>query len=124
MGKMEKNYIPADGCGIRVIHIEKVKAARDAALDDHKLSSLSIFFKTFADPSRLKILMALSRLEMCVCDIAAFLDISESAVSHQLRFLRNSGLVKSRREGTVLYYRLSDDHVKKVIATGLDHVLE
>lgn len=124
MSKMEKNVIPTDICDARVIHFEKVKAAWDAALDDDQLSSLSIFFKTFADPSRLKILMALSRLEMCVCDIAAFLDISESAVSHQLRFLRHSGLVKSRRDGTVLYYRLSDDHVEQVIAIGLDHVLE
>jgi DNA-binding transcriptional ArsR family regulator len=121
---MQKDVISTDSCDARVIHFEKVKAAKDAALDDDDLSSLSIFFKTFADPSRLKILMALSQLEMCVCDIAAFLDISESAVSHQLRFLRNSRLVKSRREGTALYYRLSDDHVQQVIATGLDHVLE
>jgi len=62
--------------------------------------------------------------EMCVCDIAAFLASSESAVSHQLRLLRTMNLVKNRREGTILYYRLADDHVKEIISTGLTHINE
>lgn len=113
-----------DRCETRFIHLDRVDAAREAALPDAELDALADFFKTFADPSRLKILMALEEQEMCVCDIASFLDISESAVSHQLRYLRNAKLVKNRREGTVLYYRLVDKHVHKVISTGLEHVYE
>ena len=113
-----------DQCETRIIHIEKVKKAQDSALQHDDLEELSLFFKTFADPSRLRILMALADQEMCVCDIAAFLDISESAVSHQLRYLRNNKLVSNRREGTVLYYRLTDDHVERIIRTGLEHIHE
>ncbi len=113
-----------DQCETRIIHIEKVKKAQDSALQDDDLEELSLFFKIVADPSRLRILMALADQEMCVCDIAAFLDISESAVSHQLRHLRNNRLVKNRREGTVLYYRLTDDHVQRIIRTGLEHIRE
>ena len=113
-----------DKCEARIIHIDKVKLARAASLKEGELNNLSSFFKTFADPSRLRILMALSTQEMCVCDIAAFLDISESAVSHQLRYLRTMGLVKNRRERTVLYYRLTDLHVKELIDIGLEHIRE
>lgn len=113
-----------DKCEARVIHIDKVEQARAGSLKDDELNNLSLLFKTFADPSRLRILMALGTQEMCVCDIAAFLDISESAVSHQLRYLRTMGLVTNRREGTVLYYRLTDFHVKELIDIGLEHVRE
>lgn len=111
-------------CETRIIHVEKVRKAQESALQEDELEALSLFFKTFADPSRLRILMALTDQEMCVCDIAAFLDISESAVSHQLRNLRGSRLVKNRREGTVLYYRLTDEHVERMIRTGLEHIRE
>lgn len=121
---MRKTVEEVDRCEARVIHFDKVIAARKSALQEEELESLGLYFKTFADSNRLKILMALARHEMCVCDIAAFLDISESAVSHQLRFLRNARLVKSRREGTVLYYKLLDDHIERIIALGLEHVRE
>lgn len=125
MGKpMSNEYIDRDSCDVRVIHIERVKKAQEESLLDDDLHRLSFFFKTFADPSRLKILMALAQQEMCVCDLAAFLSISESAVSHQLRYLRNSQLVKKRREGTVLYYRLIDEHVMQIILKGLEHINE
>lgn len=113
-----------DRCEARIIHIERVEAARLSSLEAGELDTLSLFFKTFADPTRIKILMALAQQEMCVCDIAAFLQISESAVSHQLRFLRNTELVKNRREGTVLYYRLVDDHVSQILHKGLEHIRE
>ncbi len=113
-----------DQCETRIIHVEKVNKAKASTLNDDDLEDLSLFFKTFADPSRLRILMALADQEMCVCDIAAFLDISESAVSHQLRNLRNGRLVKNRRDGKVLYYRLTDEHVEKMIRTGLEHIHE
>ena len=76
------------------------------------------------DPTRMKILWALELGEMCVCDIAAFLGITESAVSHQLRTLRQLELVTNRRDGTVLYYRLNDEHVSQLIAVALEHVRE
>ena len=94
------------------------------SLDVHECEQLSDMFKILADPSRLRILVALEHQEMCVCDIAAFLGLTESAVSHQLRLLRTAKLVKNRREGTVLYYRLVDDHVKMLTDIGLVHIRE
>jgi DNA-binding transcriptional ArsR family regulator len=102
-------------CFVRIIHKEKVDNALDNSLSQEEISSLSRIFKAFSDPGRLKILYALSFQEMCVCDLAALLDISESAVSHQLRTLRASGLVKNRREGTVLYYTLTTSNVLDLI---------
>jgi DNA-binding transcriptional ArsR family regulator len=81
-------------------------------------------FKALGDSSRLKILMALEHQEMCVCDLAALLGISESAVSHQLRLLRTLRLVKNRRDGTILYYRLNDDHVSQLVGIALEHIQE
>ena len=102
--------------------MEKIRAARNSSLDREELEALSHFFKIFGDPSRIKILMALAQQEMCVCDLAAFLEISESAVSHQLRYLRNCRLVRNRREGTVLYYSLVDEHVAEIIGKGLEYI--
>ncbi|HKJ63853.1 MAG TPA: metalloregulator ArsR/SmtB family transcription factor [Desulfopila sp.] len=113
-----------DRCDTRIIHMEKIRAAKNSSLPDGELDALSQFFKTFADPSRVKILMALGQQEMCVCDLAAFLDISQSAVSHQLRYLRSCRLVRNRRDGTVLYYRLVDKHVVEIIGKGLEHIRE
>jgi len=121
---MQSKIVDKDRCETRCIHVDTVNLARDEALDEEETINLAGFFKTFADPNRLKILMALEKQEMCVCDIASFLDISESAVSHQLRYLRNTKLVRNRREGTVLYYKLVDEHVLQIILTGLEHVRE
>ncbi|MDR3630922.1 MAG: metalloregulator ArsR/SmtB family transcription factor [Desulfocapsaceae bacterium] len=113
-----------DKCGCRIIHFQAVADARSASLNRTDYERLAQMFKIMADPSRLRILWALERQEMCVCDIAAFLEISESAVSHQLRLLRGARLVKNRREGTVLYYRLVDDHVKMLTDIALNHIKE
>ena len=113
-----------DRCGCRIIHLQAVEEARAMSLDVHECEQLSDMFKILADPSRLRILVALEHQEMCVCDIAAFLGLTESAVSHQLRLLRTAKLVKNRREGTVLYYRLVDDHVKMLTDIGLVHIRE
>jgi ArsR family transcriptional regulator, lead/cadmium/zinc/bismuth-responsive transcriptional repressor len=113
-----------DKCRCRTIHLQVVEEARAASLSLDECEKLSQMFKILADPSRLRILFALERQEMCVCDLAALLEISESAVSHQLRFLRNVNLVKNRRDGTVLYYRLVDDHVKILTDIGLTHIRE
>lgn len=113
-----------DRCGSRIIHQEQVVQARMRALPVRETEDLSQVFKAFADPSRLRILHALEAGEMCVCDLSALLEISESAVSHQLRLLRTLRLVANRREGTVLYYRLADGHVTELIALALEHLRE
>ena len=86
--------------------------------------ALSELYKLFGDPTRIKLMHALSMGEMCVCDIAQTLSITKSAVSHQLKTLRLSNLVKFRREGKHIFYSLADDHVKKIIDMGIEHVNE
>lgn len=106
-------------CHCRVIHHERVARAKQTALSDTEIRDLSQIFKTMADPTRLKIILALQQEEMCVCDLAAFLDISESAVSHQLRTLKQMQFVCNRREGAVLYYRFANKNLSPLIQTGL-----
>jgi len=113
-----------DLCQSRIIHEEKIERARSKALGSQDIDRLTKTFKAMGDPTRLKLLWALDQGEMCVCDIAAFLGVTESAVSHQLRTLRHLDLVANRREGTVLYYRLNDEHVSRLINLALEHVRE
>lgn len=113
-----------DRCGIRCIHKDRVNAARRDLLPDKEMQSMAALFKSMGDPSRLKILWALAKGEMCVCDLAALVDCSESAVSHQLRLLRQMELVSNRRQGQILYYRLNDDHVQALITIALEHIRE
>lgn len=113
-----------DRCDTRIVHMDRIKIAKAAALDPADVERLSRFFKAFGDPTRLNILRALESGEMCVCDIAAALRITESAVSHQLRHLRQLNLVANRRDGTVLYYRLDDEHIEGVLQLALKHVRE
>ena len=113
-----------DVCRCRMIHREKIELALERSLDKYEVEQLSQTFKVFADPSRLRILMAIGEQEMCVCDLAVLLRVSESAVSHQLRLLRTMNLVENRREGTVLYYRLIDRHVKMLVDIALEHIRE
>jgi DNA-binding transcriptional ArsR family regulator len=113
-----------DNCQVRMIHLDRVKKAQQWALASADLSRLSLIFKALGDPTRLGIVMALVKNEMCVCDIAAALKLSESAVSHQLRRLRELSLVKNRREGPVLYYSLDDSHVTELLQVGLEHIRE
>ncbi|SDO96912.1 ArsR/SmtB family transcription factor [Desulforhopalus singaporensis] len=95
----------ADRCGARIVHGDKVARAKANDLMVDFVEKSTLLFKAVSDPGRLRILHALLDAEMCVCDLAAFLDATESSVSHQLRLLRSMGLVKNRRDGTVLYYR-------------------
>ncbi|BBO79132.1 transcriptional regulator [Desulfosarcina widdelii] len=111
-------------CDIRVIHLERVARARAEAIAEKDVDRLAQTYKIMGDPTRLKIILALRGGEMCVCDIAAFIGLSESAVSHQLRRLRDLSLVRSRRDGQVLYYSLDDEHVVDLITTGLSHIKE
>ncbi len=124
MGSVKASLIEEDGCHIRVVHLEKVEQARQEAISDRDLERLSLTYRVLGDPNRLKIVMVLRNVEMCVCDLAAFTGLSESAVSHQLRRLKDLALVKSRREGQIIYYELDDEHVTELLDVGLDHVRE
>ena len=115
---------PSDLCETRVIHEQKIDRARSSALGFRDIDLVTRIFKAIGDPTRLRILWALQLGELCVCDLAAFLEITESAVSHQLRTLRHLDLVTKRREGTILYYRLNDHHVSELINVALEHVRE
>ena len=117
-------FIEEEGCRVRVVHLERVARARDETIAVKELERLSLTYKVLGDPTRLKILMALLGGEMCVCDLSAFLGLSESAVSHQLRRLKDLALVTSRRDGQILYYALDDDHVSDILDVGLEHVRE
>lgn len=124
MGSGAEGEGNADLCGVRHIHPGRIREAREKALSAAECERAAALFKTMGDPNRLRIVWALSEGEMCVCDLAALLDCSESAVSHQLRLLRQMALVSNRRQGQVLYYRLSDDHVHALIHVALEHVRE
>ena len=107
-----------------VMHPDQVSMMRDKLMDDRSLMRLVDFYKLFSDMSRLKILYILSMEEMCVCDIAAALDMNQSTVSHQLKTLRNSRLIRYRREGKVVYYSLDDEHIGQVLLQGMLHLSE
>ena len=113
-----------DLCSVRCIHTERIAAARAGGLPAREYEAMVVLFKAMGDANRLRILWALHDGEMCVCDLAAALECSESAISHQLRLLRQTALVTNRRQGQVLYYRLNDDHVHTLIHMALEHVRE
>ena len=121
---MQTNAAERDYCGIRVVHEEQVNEAIRTAIPENELERMALTFKILGDPTRLRILMALKNVEMCVCDLAAFLCLSESAVSHQLRRLKDLSLVKNRRDGQVLYYSLVDEHVSELLRLSLTHIAE
>lgn len=102
-------------------HPENVSAGMP---DDEALYELADLFRVFGDSTRIKILYALHDSELCVCDIAALLALSQSAVSHQLRVLKDSKLVRFRRDGKTVYYALDDDHVRSILSLGMEHVEE
>ena len=105
-------------------HEDVVHTVRESLPDDDTLYELADLFKMFGDSTRMKIMFVLMESEMCVCDIAELLGISQSAISHQLRILKQSKLISSRREGKNIVCFLADDHVRSIIDQGLSHVLE
>jgi DNA-binding transcriptional ArsR family regulator len=111
-------------CDCDVIHEEVVNEVRKNLSDKEEYIELAALFKLFGDGTRVQILHALEQHEMCVCDIAALLDLTKSAVSHQLKALRLANLVKFRREGQIVFYSLADDHVKEIIDMGFEHLRE
>ncbi|WP_058486029.1 ArsR/SmtB family transcription factor [Defluviitalea phaphyphila] len=119
---MKKNKI--ETCNCTIIHEDLVNKARENMPPEEQLYDLAELFKVFGDSTRIRILYALSSSSMCVCDIAALLGMTQSAISHQLRVLKQAKLVKYRKEGKVVYYSLADDHVNQIFAQGLEHVRE
>jgi DNA-binding transcriptional ArsR family regulator len=116
--------IELDRCNCDSIHEEVVAEVRGKMPDEAVLMDLADLFKVFSDSTRVRILCALQHSEMCVCDIAALLGMTKSAISHQLRQLRQTRLVKNRKDGKVVYYSLDDEHVGNVFEQGLLHVRE
>ncbi|RKD30049.1 ArsR/SmtB family transcription factor [Thermohalobacter berrensis] len=112
-----------DTCDCSIIHNDIVEKVKKKMPEEEKLYELAEFFKVFGDTTRIKIICALFESEMCVCDIAALLGMKQSAISHQLRILKQARLVKYRKEGKVVYYSLDDDHVKKVFDQGFNHII-
>ena len=111
-------------CDCDVIHAQVVEEVSRHMPEEELLYDLADFFKVFGDSTRIKILWALDREEMCVCDLAVLLNMTKSAISHQLKTLRQEKLVKYRKEGKTVIYSLLDEHVKNILEIGLEHIEE
>lgn len=111
-----------DECSIIELHDDIIEQVASDMPEGDVVSRLADLFKILGDPTRVRILWALSSAELCVCDISALLGMSQSAISHQLRILKQAHLVRNRRDGRVVYYKLDDEHVEQVFQQGLDHV--
>ena len=120
---MEDRY-NVECCDFIHAHEEIVEKVRQELPDEDTLYDLAELFRIFGDSTRIRILYVLFEAEMCVCDIAALLGMTQSAISHQLRALKNARLVKARREGKTVFYSLADDHVKTILDQGIEHVCE
>jgi len=122
MAARKSKMVEQEGCEIKVVHLDRVSRARKQEPAPAQLERLASLYKAMGDPNRLRMLLALRGGEMCVCDLAALTNISDSAVSHALRRLKDLALVKNRRDGQILYYSLDDHHVAELLASSLDHL--
>lgn len=118
---IERSDDTTDTCESLIVNEEMVNQIKRNQIDSQSLGHLADLFKALSDPTRLKIIHALHHSELCVCDISAVLEMSQSAVSHQLRYLRNLRLVKRRKEGKMMFYSLEDDHIHNLFTQGLEH---
>lgn len=115
---MEKNL----ECDCNIIHEDAVKTANEKMITEDMFDEIINFYKVIGDSTRCRILFVIDQHEMCVCDIANVLGMTKSAISHQLKILKDNYLVKSRREGKEVFYTLDDDHVKEIFETTIDHI--
>ena len=120
MDVLERNAL----CESEVIHLDTVAKVKGGMHEPEDYTQLAELMKLFGDPTRARLLHALELHELCVCDLAALLGVTKSAVSHQLKALRLANLVKFRREGQVVYYSLADDHVRAILEMGFEHIKE
>ena len=111
-------------CDDNELHRDRILKALEMMPDEDELCDLAELFKVFGDSTRIRILYALFDNEICVCDLAETLSMTQSAISHQLKILKQANLVRSRREGRSIFYTLSDDHVRTIIGCGLEHIEE
>ena len=111
-------------CDVRLVHEDLLSRVRVALPAEEHLMDLAELFKVFGDTTRIRILFVLFESEVCVCDLAEALHMTQSAISHQLALLKRNKLVKSRREGKSVFYSLADDHVRTIIGQGMEHILE
>ena len=114
----------AECCETREIHEDLLQIVNGSLPPEEKLLDLAELFKVFGDTTRIRILFVLFEAEVCVCDLAEALSMTQSAISHQLNILKRSRLVKSRRDGKSVFYSLADDHVRAIISQGIEHVYE
>lgn len=123
---MEKKTecLETECCETVEVHQDLLALVKKSMPDETELYDLAELFKVFGDSTRIRILFVLSSAEVCVCDLAAALGMTQSAISHQLRILRQSKLVKSRKEGKTVFYSLADGHVRTIIAQGMEHIEE
>ena len=115
---------PIEVCGYLHVHEDLVKQVLEAMPEEDDLYSLADFFKVFADSTRIRILYVLLCSETCVCDIAQLLNMTQPAISHQLRILKQMNLVRARREGKTVFYSLADDHIASILRIGMEHICE
>lgn len=113
-----------DCCDSREVHEELLSIVREKLPPEEQLYDLAELFKIFGDSTRMRILFVLFEAEVCVCDLAAALSMTVSAVSHQLKILKQAKLVKSRREGRSVFYSLADEHVRTIVSQGMEHIME
>ncbi|MGN0131592.1 MAG: ArsR/SmtB family transcription factor [Lachnospiraceae bacterium] len=113
-----------DCCDTEEVHQELLKIVNETMPDEIELYNLAELFKVFGDSTRIRILFVLFEAEVCVCDLAQALNMTQSAISHQLKILKQNKLVKSRREGKSVFYSLADGHVRTIIAQGREHIEE
>ncbi|MBQ5754683.1 MAG: helix-turn-helix transcriptional regulator [Oscillospiraceae bacterium] len=123
MDAFEKNKT-CESCEENIVHPGLVEKAARLLPPEEALYDLAELFKVFGDSTRIKLLYALLESEMCVCDLAQLLGLTQSAVSHQLRVLKTSKLVRNRREGKTVFYALDDDHVRRMLEMGMEHLSE
>lgn len=121
---MKNSKTKVEKCDCTIIHEDIVKDVGENMPQEESLYDLAELFKVFGDTTRIKILYALFAAEMCVCDIAVLLNMTQSAISHQLRVLKQARLVKYRKAGKIVYYTLDDEHVKAIFDQGLIHINE
>lgn len=123
-GGFMTKQLGVDTCSTTILHQDVIHKVQANMLGDEIIEDLAGFFKIFGHPTRVRILQALLISEMCVCDLSYTLEMSQSAVSHQLRLLKDANLVKFRRSGKSVYYSLSDNHISGILNEGLTHVQE
>ena len=119
---MEKAEVEC--CDVICVHEDMIQKVKKLLPEEELIKELADFYKVFGDATRVKILCVLLESEMCVCDLAELLEMTQSAISHQLRVLKQMKLVKNRREGKTVYYSLADGHIQNIISQGMEHIQE